>query len=1173
MKSIVLSLVVLCLILSNSQIVAQNNSQPSLINVIPPSPTAAALGKYGEIPVSLYTGVPNISIPLYEINEGDIKLPISLSYHAGGIKVEEIASNVGLGWSLNAGGVITRTVRGKPDDDSGGYLNKSIAFDAYKFVNNLMTQGESITYTRAVGNGTTDSEPDLFNLNFAGISCQFFMKYDIGINETDYQSGHYSVKTMPHNNLRIEYVYQDKTWAITDTEGVKYHFQTKERTDTRTGTRDGRQNVISAWFITKIEDTRNNIILFEYEDYRHPSSKGNSNTNSYVIGISGNPDSSCSPCETIRNTSILFVNIFGKKLKAISAKTTKIDFSYTYNRSDIHYTVEPQLKEGELNRLKITDADNNLLKEYKFEYNYNRSRLFLDKLIEKSTNGSEKKPYSFVYNNMELPSNNPIDADFYMQDYWGFYNSNGNSYLKTLAPSEWYQQRYFEGADRSVEPLKAQAAILTELHYPTGGKSVFEYEINDYYNKTNLGFNLCENAATYYNSEISFFHQSRMSDNPDYTPWKTFTFSVDKDICGFVSATAATNSSDQRAAMTLISEESPYDNLIELSCPKIRIQDDACTDSKFERMSFKKDIIYTVKLYAVGPINNPSPSVATFSLKYIDPDKPYTTPYVLNNLAGGVRIKKIIDLSNTTETVKTKTYSYQTTNDENKVVSSGVLSHRAYYSHYTDSYVSGCQGNAYICHYLTTYGYPQIALAAIQGNSVGYSKVTVQEINNGYEEYYYTTPLDYPVFMNFEYPFVPLDIKSWQYGLLKEKLIYKTNGNNSEIVTKQLNSYNFNEQVNMDIAKIIKQVPIGNGQVISYEFVDNRYTLTSGLSNIASSVVMQYSQAHPTDYIETTQSFAYDNPLLTQPTSTSTETSKGELVESKMKYVLDYNFIANLPLTQSWAKGIKLLQDKHIIVPVIEQLQTKKIGNSTYVIGGTLTEYHADKPLQKAIWVLELDNPLLENSFTKSFINGNNEFIYDSRYTKRIDFEHYDTQGNLLQQRKTDDTPQAFIWGYNSTMPIAQVVNATYKEIYHTSFEDLATISNEAKTGTQSWVLTGNKYVLGTQNLVLEANKKYVFSYWHKPQNGGNWTQKRKEIVAGQAIETNETTGFIDEVRLYPADALMNTVTYTPLVGKTSETDANGVTSYYVYDDFNRLRYIKDQDGNIIQRFTYKYTD
>src|SRR5689334_3415891 len=94
---------------------AQNGNY-QLRSVVPPSATVASLGKYGEIPVSPYTGIPNISIPLYEINDGPLSVPISLSYHAGGIKVEEVAPAVGIGWALNAGGIVGRQQRGKPDE-------------------------------------------------------------------------------------------------------------------------------------------------------------------------------------------------------------------------------------------------------------------------------------------------------------------------------------------------------------------------------------------------------------------------------------------------------------------------------------------------------------------------------------------------------------------------------------------------------------------------------------------------------------------------------------------------------------------------------------------------------------------------------------------------------------------------------------------------------------------------------------------------------------------------------------------------------------------------------------------------------------------------------------------------------------------------------------------------
>lgn len=91
------------------------NTFGTLPKVIPSSPEAGALGKYAEWPVSMYTGVPNINIPLYGIKIQGVDLPIGLSYHSGGVKVDDVSSWAGVGWSLTAGGAITRTVVGLPN--------------------------------------------------------------------------------------------------------------------------------------------------------------------------------------------------------------------------------------------------------------------------------------------------------------------------------------------------------------------------------------------------------------------------------------------------------------------------------------------------------------------------------------------------------------------------------------------------------------------------------------------------------------------------------------------------------------------------------------------------------------------------------------------------------------------------------------------------------------------------------------------------------------------------------------------------------------------------------------------------------------------------------------------------------------------------------------------------
>jgi hypothetical protein len=66
------------------------------------SPNASGLGEYNSYPVNLSTGVPNIDVPLYTIQAGKLSLPLSISYHASGIKVDQDASFIGLGWRLMA---------------------------------------------------------------------------------------------------------------------------------------------------------------------------------------------------------------------------------------------------------------------------------------------------------------------------------------------------------------------------------------------------------------------------------------------------------------------------------------------------------------------------------------------------------------------------------------------------------------------------------------------------------------------------------------------------------------------------------------------------------------------------------------------------------------------------------------------------------------------------------------------------------------------------------------------------------------------------------------------------------------------------------------------------------------------------------------------------------------
>jgi YD repeat-containing protein len=87
----------------------------------------------------------------------------------------------------------------------------------------------------------------------------------------------------------------------------------------------------------------------------------------------------------------------------------------------------------------------------------------------------------------------------------------------------------------------------------------------------------------------------------------------------------------------------------------------------------------------------------------------------------------------------------------------------------------------------------------------------------------------------------------------------------------------------------------------------------------------------------------------------------------------------------------------------------------------------------------------------------------------------------------------------------------------------------------------------------------------------GTW-MLYEHLVSGQSNITISGSGAIDELRLYPKDALVTTYTYDPLIGMTSQSDASGKIVYYDYDPFGRLFLIKDQNKNILKKYCYSYS-
>jgi hypothetical protein len=186
-------------------------------------------------------------------------------------------------------------------------------------------------------------------------------------------------------------------------------------------------------------------------------------------------------------------------------------------------------------------------------------------------------------------------------------------------------------------------------------------------------------------------------------------------------------------------------------------------------------------------------------------------------------------------------------------------------------------------------------------------------------------------------------------------------------------------------------------------------------------------------------------------------------------------------------------------------------------------------------------------------------------YETRLRYSAYDSDGNPLTVSKENDLPISYVWGYNNSYPIAEGTNAAVKNVFHTSFEDATGNStlNDCKTGRRS--RTGGY----SKPLTLLDNGNYILSYWQK--SGANWVLQSSSVSVTTGSYTISLTGQVDEVRFYPKTSQMKTYTYDPLIGITTECDASDHISYYEYDNYGRLKLIRDMNGNILRTFKYQY--
>ncbi|MEO0555940.1 MAG: PKD domain-containing protein [Bacteroidota bacterium] len=453
--------------------------------VVPPSPNSSALIRLANTSVHEFSGTAAVNIPLASLPAKTINVPITLNYRAGGIKVQEIATSVGLGWNLSAGGRITRVVKGIPDYE-----------DSECASNPLVTS--SMTIDQAAS-GNCDPEWDIYYFNFFGRTGKFY------VNAANDQ-----VVPVPMTDMEYEYSHSQEEFIITDEQGYSFHFGLNNQniefttlstsnelvSSSSTGYRVGPQRSSdpsrwefeytynSAWLLYKVVSPQSREIAdFTYEAsdieviYYHEK----------VIEAEGSTVSDQYQIDTK-------VEINQKYISEINTDFGSVLFTYSSGRKDL-------FGGKRLESLKVRDDSNSEISHVQLGYDY------VDKFKTYAFPGAAVVDCSSDYdcnrlllktitsNNILLNSFEYIDENTFtfprrydpFMDHWGFFNyssaygldHNGNKSaipdVSSVVPTAGLVAGSLTGARKTAHQT-GWSLTLYKIYNSGGGYQRFEFE-------------------------------------------------------------------------------------------------------------------------------------------------------------------------------------------------------------------------------------------------------------------------------------------------------------------------------------------------------------------------------------------------------------------------------------------------------------------------------------------------------------------------------------------------------------------------------------------------------------------------------------------------------------------------------------------------------------------------
>ncbi|WEK70992.1 MAG: hypothetical protein P0Y62_05400 [Candidatus Chryseobacterium colombiense] len=1163
MKKIVTAISLIALQISFAQSTGPQ-IRTDLPQMIPPSPTVSSLMKFEEVPVSNYTGVPDISIPLFNIpsQSKDISVDISLKYHTSSIAADEISGDVGLGWNLFAGGTISRTVKGHPDEDlilassdkpgKVGIYQTSVANhinNYYYFSKNILNDYKAGYRSnlspgdQSVGNefiwtanrtDKYDTEHDLWQFNFFGRTGRFYIKKN--------DSGTLEVVPLDSYTIKIINQYDSSTYKPTgfivfDDLGYQYVFNVIEISSNSGGVRNyyydsngllapfdniyEDKQFNSSFHLSKVIDPNNNTLI-EYI-YNENEIKEGFTKVTYRVSEFGNLGSNLSTVYELYNACGNFppVQSFNRsstliKVKKISqiniAGMAKIKFDYLQNREDTNLML-PETASS-LKSVTLLNWNNGFIKKYNFTQEYRtvlEKRMFLSKIEEINRENNVVGSYQLSY------ENNDFLGKAVGKDAWGYFNAFDQCDVNS---SPDYR--------RNTSPVYSTTDILQKIKYPTGGSAIFDFESNQYsYIGNSLITDFSENKSfTALSQENLYFNKNSI--NTTLLPISTSNRKV-----LFFPSIVLENLNTRKFSLEVYNGsgwEVAYNNI---TCPSSG--PNCCVSFTLEKNKSYRVVWTNLDLNYTG--------TDILGIHYFSEDA------VVNNFlyGGGNRIRRIGYFDNDTPAdyykafyhglsgpSKEKKYSY---NYDSTTLSSGALVDPKPLFRYTESFNArlifapyggtvGCSnGELYSNSYDVVTTENNIPLFKTQGSAVGYKYVTVQEgVDKGKITYEYTSPLDFP---NIEYPQGPPFVQPKNFDYKRGNLIRQTVYDNSlRKLSEVENEYSYENFEEYTGVRFVKPNSIYNGTSENYPKTFSVYqsSLTNG--NSCMQCNSNYSSPKsfwgglplevgapsfvPVPVFETygwtklastkTKNYFYDNGV-----QRMTEKNESFIYNSLNKQLAQHNITTEegsaLLTKYFYHTGNSVYSQNRI--SEIEKIESYKDGK----LQGTQKINYSNS------WPNNVS--YLSNQIQASFGSAALE--------TQVTYDLYDAKGNILQYTTKEGVPTSIIWGYSGTQPIAKIIGLPYSAV-----SGLAANSIEASDADAS-----------------------------NPSN---------EAALISAL---------DSFRNLPALANLqvSTYTYDPLIGVTSVTPPSGVREIYIYDSANRLKEIRQgsTSGKVIKEFKYNY--